>query len=231
VSSPPATGNNRVTEQVACGALIASVLGILIATSAASRPLTNTRVLLFALLGVVAVVLGIGLYSRFKQDGVQLGKVLAAILIFAGLLSAYIGAQPLLARNPPGDPNENADTVDPAQQFAAGVALFQQGQYRQAIDKFKEAARDQSKQFDANAYMGQCYLKLREYKAAKEPLHAAYGLKANDEIKHLLAQAYYSSGVEYLNNRDKHGAVREQEFLKDYDSGMAEKLADLIEQP
>lgn len=231
MSSPPITGNNHVTEQVACGALIASILGILIATNAASQPLTNTRILLFALLGVVAVVVGIVLYSRFKQSGVQLGKVLAAILIFAGLLSAYIGAQPLLARNTPDDPNQNVNTADPAQQFAAGVALFQQGQYRQAIDKFKDAARDQSKQFDANAYMGQCYLKLREYKAAKDPLHAAYDIKADDEIKRLLAQTYYNSGVACLNERDKQGALREYSFLKNYDGDMAEKLLDLINQP
>jgi Tetratricopeptide repeat len=232
VSSPPPDNNTAIGISSA-----ALLIGLVVAiASFYALPSTNFRLFLFGILIIVSAMGGIILLTKFA-----LHKFLAVMFFCVCAVCVVCGVKPLLPTTRGGGgggpgstptPGPTAMAVaDAARQLEAGMSLFRQGQYRQAVEKFKEAARGEDVRFEANVYMGQCYLKLQDYKAAKEPLHAAYGIKADDEIKRLLAHAYYSSGVECLNHRDKHGAVREQEFLKDYDSGMAEKLADLIGQP
>lgn len=175
---------------------------------------------------------GLDLYSRFRQDSIRAGKILATILIFLGLYSVYAGAQPLLppALGGPTPSNPSETTMSPAAQLAAGVALFRQRQYAQAIEKLKEAARGESECFEANRYLGECYLMLQNNSEAKDALLAAYNIRDDQDVKHFLSEAYYNTGIECLKRHDKQGAVAELGGVQKYDSALAEKLADLINQ-
>ncbi len=222
MSSPP-TGNSgqSATAFLALAALIVTVIGVLIP---ATQIAPADRFLLLTVTAVVVVLCSVILWRKY-----DLPKWLVSILLIVGGLSLFLGVKP----GPPADPQPlkttltQKDTEQPSNQLAAGIALFRRGEYREASEKFKLAVRNEADRFEANKYLGLCYLKLRDYEAAKEPMKLAFVIK-EQEIKPFLAEVYYNSGIEWLKKGNKAEAVRQHSYLLKYDSALAEKLLNVI---
>jgi hypothetical protein len=106
--------------------------------------------------------------------------------------------------------------------YQAGLVYLGKTDYVKALSFFREAvARDP--QFTlAYFQIGYCYAQLRRYQDAVEAYREALQIKPDFVLAHFFL------GLAYLELKDKAGAQREYETLRDQDSEYAQYLLDLI---
>ncbi|HXG52331.1 MAG TPA: tetratricopeptide repeat protein [candidate division Zixibacteria bacterium] len=94
------------------------------------------------------------------------------------------------------------DLFHPAQaSFQQGVALFNRGQFREAIPYFEQAIHDDPNFAQAYLYLGRSHLSLRQWREALHPLRTAYQLapgEAKQEVFNLLTDVLFAAAVDGL---------------------------------
>jgi tetratricopeptide (TPR) repeat protein len=95
-------------------------------------------------------------------------------------------------------------------EFDQGTALFNQGKYQEAIQYFQKATDTDPGYYQAYLYLGRCYLNLRQYMNAVQPLRTAYRL-APDEFKKdvfdVLLDALFGAAISAVNQGDADEAI------------------------
>jgi tetratricopeptide (TPR) repeat protein len=87
--------------------------------------------------------------------------------------------------------------------FEQGFALFNQGQFSEAIPYFEKAVSLEPDFYQAYLYLGRSHLNLRAYRKALGPLRNAYQLSPNDfkkEIADLLVDALLGAAFSELKD-------------------------------
>lgn len=70
--------------------------------------------------------------------------------------------------------------------FDAGIALFNQSKFAEAIPNFEKAISADPDYYDAHLYLGRCHLNMRDYGKAVTPLRNAYRLSPQNFKKDVL---------------------------------------------
>ena len=82
--------------------------------------------------------------------------------------------------------------------FDRGLALFNQGDFEDAIPYFKRATEEDPNFAEAYLYLGRSHLSARHWREAVQPLRTAYRLApagAKDEIFNVLMDALFAAGL------------------------------------
>jgi tetratricopeptide (TPR) repeat protein len=80
--------------------------------------------------------------------------------------------------------------------FERGLALFDQGQFDEAIPYFRRATAEDPEFGEAFLYLGRSYLNTRRWRDAIQPLRAAYRLapaETKDEVFNFLLDALFAA--------------------------------------
>lgn len=90
-------------------------------------------------------------------------------------------------------------------EYERGVALFNQGNFEEAIVHFQKATEIDSNYFQAYLYLGRSYLSLNQWRLAITPLRTAYQISPTEtksEALNLLIDALYGAAVTKLDKGD-----------------------------
>lgn len=82
--------------------------------------------------------------------------------------------------------------------FEQGLALFNQGRFAAAIPYFEEATHDNPNSAQAYLYLGRAHLSQSNWRAAIQPLRAAFRLSPSDaqqEIMNLIIDAGFAAAL------------------------------------
>jgi len=82
--------------------------------------------------------------------------------------------------------------------FEAGLALFNQGRFADAIPYFEDATHENPDFAQAYLYLGRAYISQSQWRAAIPPLRAAFRLSprnAQQEISNLLVDALFAAAL------------------------------------
>jgi tetratricopeptide (TPR) repeat protein len=82
--------------------------------------------------------------------------------------------------------------------FERGLALFNKGQFEDAIPYFQRATDEDPKFAEAYLYLGRSHLSARHWREAIQPLRTAYRLApegAKDEVFNVLLDALLGAGL------------------------------------
>lgn len=93
-------------------------------------------------------------------------------------------------------------------EYDKGIALFNQGKYQEAVPHFEKATRIDPDYYSAYLYLGRCYLNLKQYTNAVQPLRTAYRLSPAEfqkEIFDMLLDALFGAATSAV----KQGSVDE----------------------
>jgi tetratricopeptide (TPR) repeat protein len=83
--------------------------------------------------------------------------------------------------------------------FDRGVALFNQGSYREAIPHFHRATTENPKFAEAYLYLGRSHLSMRHWRDAIQPLRTAHRLAPEEtkrEVFNLLMDALFAAALD-----------------------------------
>ena len=92
--------------------------------------------------------------------------------------------------------------------FDQGLTLFNQGRFDEAIPYFEDATREDPEFSQAYLYLGRAYISQSRWRAAIQPLRAAFRLaprESQQEIMNLLLDAMFAAA---LNDFDLGGERR-----------------------
>lgn len=90
-------------------------------------------------------------------------------------------------------------------EYERGIALFNQGNFEQAIGHFQKATEIDPNYFQAYLYLGRSYLSLNQWRLAITPLRTAFQIspaETKNEVLNLLIDALYGAAVAELNKGD-----------------------------
>ena len=86
--------------------------------------------------------------------------------------------------------------------FDHGVALFNQGRFDEAIPYLEDATRQDPEFAQAYLYLGRAYISQSQWRAAIQPLRAAFRLaprESQQEIMNLLLDAMFAATLNDFN--------------------------------
>lgn len=89
--------------------------------------------------------------------------------------------------------------------FEAGLALFDQGDFAAAIPYLRDATRENPRSAQAYLYLGRALISQSQWRAAIQPLRTAFRLsprEAQEEISNLLVDALFAAALNDLNLGD-----------------------------
>jgi tetratricopeptide (TPR) repeat protein len=118
-------------------------------------------------------------------------------MLFVVLTLAWTSACASLGRLSPADTS-----------FDHGLTLFNQGRFDEAIPYLEDATRDDPEFAQAYLYLGRAYISQSRWRAAIQPLRAAFRLapkESQQEIMNLLLDAMFAAA---LNDFDLGGQRR-----------------------
>jgi tetratricopeptide (TPR) repeat protein len=223
--------NNNSTALVLVLTFITLIVNLIMGMLPFVSPLERT---------IIFIALGLFILGCFYYvwRGNELSKLLAIGLLLIGIFTLGRGIIEIPDRvfnvgNIPTSPSpsylapKGTDEQD-KQAFEQGMRFYESGEYQQACNKFREAINRQPNFFDAYKYLGLAYQKMEDYDNAKEPLKIAFSMNS-EQIRQIIADVYYLSGQRWLRRGDKDRARRDQVYLQDYDTVLAEKLATEIQ--
>jgi len=143
------------------------------------------------------------------------------------LASFYLGlALARLSRNNEAiEPYKEAirnEPDDPGFRYNLGVTYLKLGNHREAVEVFTQALRIKPDDADTLLNLGFSYGKLGRHQDAIKAYSQAIRIKPD------LAEAHYNLGEAYSETKEKKMAIEQYRILKNLDSGLANKLSDLI---
>jgi tetratricopeptide (TPR) repeat protein len=83
--------------------------------------------------------------------------------------------------------------------FDQGLALFNQGNFREAIPYFQRATDENPKFAEAYLYLGRAHLSTRQWRDAIQPLRTAHRLAPEEtqhEVLNLLMDALFAAALD-----------------------------------
>jgi tetratricopeptide (TPR) repeat protein len=97
-----------------------------------------------------------------------------------------------------------------AGEYDNGLALFNQGKYQEAASHFEKATQIDPDHYGAYLYLGRCYLGLKQYTNAVQPLRTAYRLSPGEfkkEIFDILLDALFGAAMSEVKQDNANGAI------------------------
>jgi tetratricopeptide (TPR) repeat protein len=97
--------------------------------------------------------------------------------------------------------------------FEQGLALFNHGQFEEAIPYFERATRDDPNYAEAYFYLGRSYIGVSRWRSAIQPLRTAFRLaprEAQGEIMNLLIDAAFAAALNDFRLGDRLGPPPER---------------------
>lgn len=98
--------------------------------------------------------------------------------------------------------------------YDRGLALFNQGDFKEAIAYFQRATEENPNFAQAYLYLGRSYLSMRRWREALQPLRTAYRLapeETKDQVFELMMDAFFGAALG-PNGAERPGST--SEFLK-----------------
>ncbi len=98
--------------------------------------------------------------------------------------------------------------------YDRGVALFNQGDFKEAIPYFQRATEEDPNFALAYLYLGRSYLSLRRWREALQPLRTAHRLapeETKDQVFELMMDAFFAAALG-PNGTERQGST--SDFLK-----------------
>jgi tetratricopeptide (TPR) repeat protein len=95
-------------------------------------------------------------------------------------------------------------------EYDKGIALFNQGKYREATPHFEKAAEIDPNYYSAYLYLGRCYLNLKQYTNAVQHLRTAYRLSPGEfkkEIFDILLDALFGAAMSEVKQDNANEAI------------------------
>ncbi|HNT42884.1 MAG TPA: tetratricopeptide repeat protein [Syntrophorhabdaceae bacterium] len=94
--------------------------------------------------------------------------------------------------------------------FEAGLALFNQGKFAEALPYFERAAAAEPDYYEAHLYLGRAYLNMKSFAKAVPPLRTAYRLSPQDfkgQIVDILIDALLGAAFSEVRTGNYEGSL------------------------
>ncbi len=94
--------------------------------------------------------------------------------------------------------------------FEAGLALFNQGKFAEALPYFEKAAAAEPDYYEAHLYLGRTYLNMKNFTRAVPPLRTAYRLSPQDfkgQIVDILIDALLGAALSEVRTGNYEGSL------------------------
>jgi Flp pilus assembly protein TadD len=120
---------------------------------------------------------------------------------------------------------------DAQYEFEEGVALFNRGQYEQAIPRFQRATELDPNFARAYLYLGRSHVSLRRWSQALSPLRTAYRLAPEEtrrEAMDFLIDALFAVGLEELRAGNFSSSIERLSEVLELQPGSARATNELV---